>query len=464
LLEGSKCLRLTVDGAIDATWFVELLTLSEPSLAQLKELPDARFEWSYASGLGGTGEDQQALFRELLRVVGNGFLVLADGDLARRYSTAAPPDAHYNGAAAARFQYCDAVRVALPEAALLELVTLDHCSLTLDSVLVVSRDARRLREMAAAATSANIHARVFAPAAPGSVLARVRAQLPIEFDEAIYRSIHRDLSRFTGQELRDHYRAYGEREGRRAHALENRQAFAALLEPELDILEIGPYYDPLVRGPKVRYFDIDDKPRLQARAARHGLPTGRVPDVHYVSETADLSIVDATFDAAISNHFVARQPDFVGHLDSVRRLLRPGGLYFALIPDKNYCFDHFMAASTIAELMEAHVLGRNRHTLRSLLAYAALRTHNDPRRHWRGDHEPVTPSVASIQRTVQAFLGGDGGYEDVHAWYFDPTSFKNSMQLLQQIDETDFTLERVYPTQTNSNEFWVVLAANGGAP
>ncbi len=463
LIEGSKCLRLTVDPAVDASWFVELLTPSEPSLAALKDLPDARCDWVYASGLGSSGNEQQVMLRELLRLVGAGFVMLVDGELAQRYAPAAPAGVREEKSTPGRLQYCDALRAMLPETAVLELVALDPCSLTLDSVFVVSRDTRRLHEVAAAATSANIHSRVFPPAELGSALARVRAQLPIEFDEAIYGSIHRDLNRFSGAQLRDHYQRYGEREGRRAHALENRQAFAALLVPELDVLEIGPFYDPLVTGPKVRYFDIDDKPALVAQAARHGLPTDRVPDVHFVSATADLSVVNGMFDAVLSSHVLEHQPDFVAHLDSVRCLLRPGGLYFALIPDRRYCFDHFMAATTIADLMEAHVLGRNRHTLRSLLAYAALRTHNDYRRHWRGDHDAVAPSVTSIHETIEAFVKSDGRYEDVHAWYFDPASFKQSLQLLQQMGETDFTLARMYPTQTNTNEFWVVLEAQGSA-
>lgn len=456
LLEGSKCLRLKVTPALEATWFAELLTPAETSLAQLKELPDARCEWAYAAGLGA-GQDQQAWLRELLRVVGNGFLVLVDGQLAERYSSAAPVDASKEKSHPRGFEYCDAARALLPEAAVLELVVLEPSSLTLDAVLVVSRDARRLREIAAVIASVNIHARVFPSATPPSTLASVREQLPVVFDAAVYGSIHRDLARFSPPELREHYERYGEREGRRAHTLESRNAFAALLPPELDVLEIGPYYAPLVSGPRVRYFDIDGKATLMAQAARHGLPTDRVPEVHYVSPTADLGIVDATFDAVISSHVVEHQPDFVGHLDSVRRLLRPGGLYFLLVPDKNYCLDHFMAPSTIAELMEAHVLGRKQHTLRSQLAYAALRTHNDTRRHWRGDHQPVTPTVASIQQTVQEFLKSDGRYEDVHAWYFEPASFKTNIQLLQQMNETDFKLLRLYPTQTNSNEFWAVL-------
>jgi hypothetical protein len=52
----------------------------------------------------------------------------------------------------------------------------------------------------------------------------------------------------------------------------------------------------------------------------------------------------------------------------------------------------------------------------------------------------------------------------VHAWYFEPASFKQSMQLLHDLGETDFTLLRLYPTQTHSNEFWVILEAGGGTP
>jgi SAM-dependent methyltransferase len=494
LFERAKCLRFEADPTLNAAWFGELTTLdAQPAAAALGDLPSSSYQWVFANlPLTSTGAQQeQRTLQGLLRVAGSGFVVLGDGALADRY---APAEAQKPNQAERRLfgpKYTAALGAALPSCAVLELVALDSCSLSLDSVFIVSLDAGRLLEMAASVAEHNIHARVFAAGSPGPAIANgagaraapgagesqsppalaaaraavsppLQPALPADYDEVIYRSLHADLTRFAGAELLAHYQRFGQSEGRRAHALETRRAFAGLLS-ELEVLEIGPYHDPLVTGPRVRYFDLYDRAGIVARAAAVGYPTHRTPEIHYVSASADLGIVDGSFDAVISSHVVEHQPDLVGHLDSVRRLLRPGGRYFALIPDKNYCFDHFMAPSTIAELLEAHLSGRTRHTMRSQIAYAALKTHNDPKRHWRGDHAPVSPSAASIARAAEAHLKADGSYSDVHAWYFDPTSFRQAIELLNQLGETDFKLARLYPTQLDCNEFWVVLEAAGGA-
>jgi SAM-dependent methyltransferase len=414
------------------------------------------------------------VLEELLRVVGSGFVVLVeDAESAKNPRS--------QGAS-----FSDGLRGMFPNLPLLELVALDPCTLTLSCAAIISRDERRLVELAKAVTRHNIHTRVFgvsrsalgadqagsaasvgsvvAAAASGgkpqlSPLAATRAGFPPEFDEDVYRSLHRDLAKFSGTALREHYMRHGESEGRRSHVLKDREAFAALLSPELDVLEIGPLFSPLLRGPRVRYFELFDTPNLRSRAVAKGHPPELVPDIHYVSPTADLSIVDAKFDAVISSHVIEHQPDLLAHLDIVRGLLRPGGLYFALIPDKEHCFDHFMAPSTIADLLDAHVDKRTRHTLRSQVAYAALRTHNDSARHWRGDHGPVVASAANVARAVDEYVKVGARYEDVHAWYFTPTSFRGLLELSRQLGETEFSVLRLYPALTDSNEFWAILQA-----
>lgn len=293
------------------------------------------------------------------------------------------------------------------------------------------------------------------------LLQQTRDALPREFDAQLYRSLNADLRRFSEEELHDHYRRFGRSEGRRSHTLVGRDDFAALLGPGLDVLEIGPLLAPMVSGPHVRYFDLFDKPELTALANARGSGTDRIPDIHYVSATADLSIVNDRFDAVLTSHVVEHQPDFLGHLASIRRLLRPGGLYFALIPDKRYCFDHFMPPSSVADILEAHHARRTRHTLRSQLNYAAFRTHNDVARHWAGDHGAQAPAVSEITTAIAQHLRAEarGEYQDVHAWYFEPELFGQAMNLLYELGYSEFRTLRLYPTLFNCNEFWVVLQA-----
>jgi SAM-dependent methyltransferase len=126
-------------------------------------------------------------------------------------------------------------------------------------------------------------------------------------------------------ELLDHYNNFGRNEGRTGNSLHNRNDFAALVPKNAAALEIGPYCAPLLRGANVSYFDLLSQKELVARANLRGHDAAGVPYIDYVSPTAELSIVDRSFDVVLSSHCMEHQPDLVGHLQGVGKLLRPGG-------------------------------------------------------------------------------------------------------------------------------------------
>ena len=141
-----------------------------------------------------------------------------------------------------------------------------------------------------------------------------------------------------------------------------------------------------VRGPGVRYFDILPTEKLREKAAEHGLDASRCPDIDYYDENADLGVIGDRFEAVVSSHSIEHQPDLVQHLCDVGGLLEPGGYYFLAIPDHRYCFDHFLAPSTIAQVPDAHLRKARVHSAGNIINMRALITHNDAGRHWNGDH------------------------------------------------------------------------------
>ena len=147
-------------------------------------------------------------------------------------------------------------------------------------------------------------------------------------------------------------------------------------------------------------------------------------------EAAEL-LGECTFDVVLSSHVIEHQPDLVAHLNAVERLLVPGGFYFLLIPDKNYCFDHFIAESTIADIVDAHHSRRKIHTLRSQIEHAALATHNNSRRHWSGDHGMLLDVKERVMRAIAQYEQAPDDYVDVHAWYFSPATFRQNINLLR---------------------------------
>jgi SAM-dependent methyltransferase len=290
-----------------------------------------------------------------------------------------------------------------------------------------------------------------------ALLQRIEASLPAEFDAEVYRHLHPDLTQKNDAQLRRHFREYGIKEGRCATRLGSATEFAQLVPGDADALEIGAFYKPYLRGERVRHFDILHRDALVERARALGFPHERIPSIDYIDPHGDLRCVTQSFDVVLSSHVVEHQPDLVRHLHGVENILRPGGLYFLLVPDHRYCFDHFIAESTIAEVLDAHVSGRRVHSLRSRLEHAALRTHNDPKRHWRGDHGSLEGIPAALDGELAVYQAQPGAFVDVHAWYFTPSSFSTVVTQLAELGLTRLRQLRLYPTLHSTNEFWAVL-------
>lgn len=164
------------------------------------------------------------------------------------------------------------------------------------------------------------------------------------------------------------------------------------------VLEIGPYFRPVLVGNNVSYFDVRTTAELTERAELEGYPTEAIPTIGYVSPIGDLSVVDRKFDAVLSAHCIEHQPDFVGHLIKVGGLLNPDGRYYVIIPDKRYCFDNKLSETNIAQIISAHLEERKVHSPQSVIEHRALTTHNDPLRHWNNDNDDAALDGAYIER------------------------------------------------------------------
>jgi SAM-dependent methyltransferase len=282
---------------------------------------------------------------------------------------------------------------------------------------------------------------------------------PENFDAKFYRRGHADVRHLAADQLEQHFRDIGVGEGRQGSPFGTRAEFFRLLKAYQSVLEIGPFYNPSVAGANVKYFDVLSSPALRERAQSIGVDPRSCPEIDYVSATGDLSIVEETFDALVSSHSIEHQPDIILHLQDVARIMSAQGRYFMAIPDKRFCFDHHLAESTIADVLDAHVNRRSRHTLASIIEHRALTTHNDAARHWAGDHGPDGgPCIAkNVRAAVNEFLFDRQAYVDVHAWQFTPQSFVSILECLIELRLIPLRLVRVFHTVRGSNEFFVIL-------
>lgn len=246
----------------------------------------------------------------------------------------------------------------------------------------------------------------------------------------------------------------------RPREIRNRGDYAALVRAAPGtgrILEIGPFVWPLVRGSDVTYADVLTTDEIQARARDIGVGAEDAPDIEFVVPPSDLSAITEKFRAVVSCHLIEHQPDPIGHLRQVAALLQPGGRYFLIVPDRRYCADHYLPSSSLAELIAAHAERRRAHILRSYIEHRALTVHNDPLRHWRGDHgQPFVDFATRLDRAIGEF--DDPGFVDLHAWYWDPVAFRDVLTDLGAAGQIPFRVQSVYPTRRNDVEFYAVLA------
>lgn len=313
---------------------------------------------------------------------------------------------------------------------------------------------RRETESSQPASQGERPVRTPADDAPGSLA----ALFPPEFVPSVYRAAYADLQTMDDGQLLDHYARYGRQEGRIASPAATRAGLAPILNRVEKALEIGPFCNPTLTGTTTAYFDIMDQAALRLRAEQIGADPSRVPRIDHVSPNGDLGVIQDRFDLVVSSHAIEHQPDLVRHLQNVERLLLPGGIYAALIPDHRYCFDHFLRPSHVGEVLEAHDAQRTVHPLSKLIEYRAFTGHNDPARYWRGDPGGLPDRIPALRGALAEWQASGGAYLDMHSWQFTPDSFAAILSDLGALGLVGLRMSRLYATPNGSNEFIAILA------
>lgn len=283
---------------------------------------------------------------------------------------------------------------------------------------------------------------------------------PPVLDLSYYRSVNSDLRDFADDQLQDHFRNYGEIEGRAGSPHCFRQTFLQLISPTARTLEIGPFCNPQLRGAHVRYFDVGDREYLIKRAIELQYPFTDAPAIDYVSPIGDMEGIDDEFGQIFSSHCIEHQPNLVRHLNQVSQILKNGGCYFLVVPDKRFCFDHYLPETTIADVLGSHIEKRHLHYAKSVLEHRLLTTHNEPIRHWQGDHgAPLIQRTdpRSVSLSIDYVIANVDTYLDTHGWHFTPNGFQYILDYLYQLGLTKLHVNRVYNTPFGQFEFCAIL-------
>jgi hypothetical protein len=231
-------------------------------------------------------------------------------------------------------------------------------------------------------------------------------------------------------------------------------------------LELGPLTAPIVardHGP-IRYIDHLDTDALRARYREHiGFDLDAIVPIDYVIDTTIAAAVgpDTRFDYMVASHVIEHVPDLVAWLADVRSVLADGGLLALAVPDHRRCFDALRAPTVLAEVVEAHLLGRTTPSPRQVFDHYASAVARGGRIIWGDDAalEELSPVHSEAEALELAVASANGtGFGDAHCWVFSPTSFAAVLAGLRRLGLLAFDVVRC--TDTVGGEFFATLRAS----
>ena len=282
---------------------------------------------------------------------------------------------------------------------------------------------------------------------------------PNSFDVDIYRANNKDLCNMNNIELCEHYDNCGKNEGRICSKINSRHDLISYISEEQICLEIGPFDCPVLKGKNIKYFDILNKEELTARALSINRidNLNNIPYINYTNNVGDISVINDKFDIVLSCHSIEHQLDFIEHLNNVSKMLSSNGFYIIICPDKNYCFDHFIKETTIADIILMNEQKLKKHSIKSVIEHRVLTCHNDCIRHWNNDHgnQTIYDNDVSLLNAINEYKNTE--YIDVHSLQFTPSSFEKIINLLSKNNFIDLEIHRIYKTIHGSNEFYIIL-------
>ena len=226
-------------------------------------------------------------------------------------------------------------------------------------------------------------------------------------------------------------------------------------------LEIGPSHRPVAAkrdGFNVRILDHMTAGELRHKYEAHGVDLDRIEAVDYVwhgEKLRDL-VGGERFAWIIASHVIEHTPDLVGFLEDCQEILAPDGVLSLAVPDKRFCFDVLREVTSIAQVIDAHELGRTVHTPGAVADYFM----NVARRHgaiaWDTRGVDGLEFGHSVREALECMpLARDGHYIDLHAWCFTPSSFRLMMIDLNLLGLIGLTEARFF--ETVGHEFFVAL-------
>jgi SAM-dependent methyltransferase len=287
-----------------------------------------------------------------------------------------------------------------------------------------------------------------------------RSDLPPSFDPDFYMADKPFLS--SREAAFEHFTGVGKRDGLKGSPCCDGGHFLRFINdfPSDSILEIGPGATPRMRGDKVKFADVKSRRELQQRY-RNDPAYESIPEkINYVLEGGNLRAIPEKFDIVFSSHVIEHTLDLIEHINSVEAILRNNGLYFLMIPDKRFTFDRFKPVTIVEDALWQHFQNQGRASMRPILLEKCRRAHNDPARHWRGDHGAMAYTKQDVLETIENFERAADDYVNItgyHSWFFTSDSFVCLMNSLLDLDLISLRVYECYNTPRGGMTFSAIM-------
>ena len=243
------------------------------------------------------------------------------------------------------------------------------------------------------------------------------------------------------------------------------------LQAEVGI-EIGALDKPIIPPSTPHVFYVDHAETEVLRSKYQGDPYVNVDElvqVHGVWGEASLAQAAARVapvDFVIASHVLEHVPDLIAWLRELASVLKPRGEVRLAIPDRRYTFDVLRGETRAADVLASHLAGARRPQAREILDYMTHMVGVDTWKIWDGSQDTASLTrQCSIEGSmaVARDSADNGNYHDVHCWVFTPLSFAVLMHDLASAAYHPFKCAGYFPTEHNTNEFFVTLQLCGDA-
>jgi SAM-dependent methyltransferase len=182
-------------------------------------------------------------------------------------------------------------------------------------------------------------------------------------------------------------------------------------------IEVGSGDRPVLlpEGVVCHYGDIRDPEALEKYFGEG--TAARTPIPSFVDAQTFAGVADNLLDFVISGHVTEHLPDALGAIRNAVRVLKPGGIFMLILPDKRFTFDHQRPLTPLSHLI-ADTKDGGRSTM--LEAYREVGRYN----HNWGGREPTPIELDEYAKGCLS-TGADAHF---HTW--DADSFREMIDYL----------------------------------